>query len=360
MEAEGPSVSQAKLDSPVDMESLTETKGFSETRERIPTNVKAPDKASGNTSEKNDSTSQALRSSAMKDMEMRAQVTIKKKRNRRRGRRKSIINIANEVTDSNGTMEISKTTGTTETINATEAMNTNDATNTIEPDNTSKSKSSSNPTNTQKTASLFKGKFSRNEPKFGALSVQELVKVNVELRKVPVPPHRMTPLRANWMQIYEPIVKHLKLQIRMNLRSKSVELRTSQQTTDAGALQKGHDFVRAFLLGFAIPDAIALVRLDDLYIESFEVKDIRSTLKGDHLARAVGRIAGKDGRTKFTIENATKTRIVVADTKIHILGSYENTRLARHSISSLVLGSAPGKVYNKLRTVSARLNERKF
>lgn len=197
-------------------------------------------------------------------------------------------------------------------------------------------------------------------PKFAALTAKVLQKQGRQMRKVPVPPHRLSPLRKHWMEIYEPVVRHLKLQIRMHVQSKSVQLKISKETTDPGALQKGEDFVKAFILGFAVPDAIALIRLDDLYIESFEVKDIRSTLKGDHLARAVGRIAGKDGRTKFTIENATKTRIVVADTKIHILGSFENTRLARNAISSLVLGAAPGKIYNKLRTVSARLNEKNF
>lgn len=48
--------------------------------------------------------------------------------------------------------------------------------------------------------------------------------------------------------------------------------------------------------------------------------------------------SGKDGRTKLLIENVTKTRVVVADTKIHLLGSYQNIRVARHAICSLILG----------------------
>ncbi|KAI4867509.1 eukaryotic type KH-domain (KH-domain type I) [Hypoxylon rubiginosum] len=180
---------------------------------------------------------------------------------------------------------------------------------------------------------------------------------HIQSRKVPIPPHRFTPLKNAWPKIYPPLVEHLKLQVRMNVKNKRVELRTSKHTTDAGALQKGEDFVRAFALGFDVDDAIALLRLDDLYIETFEVKDVK-TLTGDHLARAIGRIAGKDGKTKFAIENASRTRVVLADSKIHILGGFKNIHIARESIVSLILGKPPGKVYNNLRTVSSRMKER--
>ncbi|TKA22456.1 Pre-rRNA-processing protein PNO1 [Salinomyces thailandicus] len=178
-----------------------------------------------------------------------------------------------------------------------------------------------------------------------------------EERKIRIPPHRMTPLKASWPKIYPPLVTHLHLQIRMNPAKKAVELRTSPHTTDPSALQKGADFLTAFTLGFDLDDAIALLRLDDLYIQSFEIKDVKG-LSGEHMGRAVGRIAGKDGKTKFAIENASRTRIVLADTKVHILGGFKNLSVAREAVVSLILGSPPSKVYGNLRTVSARMKER--
>ncbi|BBH04449.1 hypothetical protein Prudu_015595 [Prunus dulcis] len=164
------------------------------------------------------------------------------------------------------------------------------------------------------------------KPIFEPLKAHEMSDGRVQFRKVSVPPHRYSPLKKVWLDIYTPVYEQMKIDIRMNLKGRKVELKTRADTPDA------------FMLGFDVIDAIALLRMDELYVESFEIKDVK-TLRGEHLSRAIGRLSGKGGKTKFAIENATKTRIVIADTKIHILGSFANIKVARDSLCSLILGS---------------------
>lgn len=200
-----------------------------------------------------------------------------------------------------------------------------------------------------------------SKPKFKPLSESAASSLTAvakgQLRKIPIPPHRMTPLKTDWHKIYTPLVEMAGLQVRMNVGKKCVELKSSRYTSEQGMLQKGADFVKAFALGFEADDAIALLRMDDLFIDTFEIKDVK-TLQGDNLSRAIGRIAGKDGRTRFAIENASRTRLVIADTKIHILGNFGNIKIARDAVVALIRGSPPGKVYANLKTIGARQRQR--
>lgn len=51
-----------------------------------------------------------------------------------------------------------------------------------------------------------------------------------EYRRIPVPRHRLTPLRQNWDSILKTLVEHMKLQVRMNTKRHAIELKVSNQT----------------------------------------------------------------------------------------------------------------------------------
>lgn len=63
---------------------------------------------------------------------------------------------------------------------------------------------------------------------------REKLENGVEIRKISVPAHRYSPLKENWMKLFTPIVEHLHLQIRFNLKNRQVELRTCKDTKDIG------------------------------------------------------------------------------------------------------------------------------
>ncbi|KAL3819543.1 hypothetical protein ACJIZ3_005448 [Penstemon smallii] len=196
------------------------------------------------------------------------------------------------------------------------------------------------------------------KPNFKPVKAHEMSDNRVQFRKIPVPSHRLKPLRKEetWLRIYELVFHDMNVDIRMNPKRLQVELKTKPDTPEIGHLQKCADFVHAFILGFDVEDAKCLFQLDAMYVDSFEVKDVKM-LRGDHLSRAIGRISGKCGRTKHAIENATTTRIVVADTRIHILGSFAGIKVARNCLCSLILGSPAAKVYSKLRQLGSRLEK---
>jgi len=66
-------------------------------------------------------------------------------------------------------------------------------------------------------------------PVFKPLTQKQLISSQNEssYARISVPPHRYTPLKNHWMELYQPIVEHMKLQIRFNPKKRAIELRVS-------------------------------------------------------------------------------------------------------------------------------------
>ena len=180
---------------------------------------------------------------------------------------------------------------------------------------------------------------------------EEPVVVERDYRRVNIPAQRRSALLKNFDAIQEAIGQ-LQLDMRAAKNLTCIELRTSPKTVNPNAMQKAVDFIQAFCNGFEVSDALALVRLDDIYMDEFSVSDIK-ILNGDNLSRAVGRIAGKGGQIKYAIENATRTRIALNDQRVHLIGTVNNIRMAKRVICDLVMGSPANKIYAKLRNFQA-------
>ncbi|KAG5017701.1 hypothetical protein JHK85_023837 [Glycine max] len=149
----------------------------------------------------------------------------------------------------------------------------------------------------------WKLRLSHLKPKFEPLKPHEMSDGQVQFRKVNVPTH----LKKAWMDIYTPIYGQMKIDVRMNLKARRIELKTRPDTPDISNLQKCADFVHC----------------------SSALSSLRSRM------------------LKHLEEN---TCLVLLEGCL--------VKIARYSLCSLILGSPAGKVYSKLRAVTARLAER--
>ncbi|KAM0674972.1 pre-rRNA-processing protein pno1 [Gurleya vavrai] len=176
---------------------------------------------------------------------------------------------------------------------------------------------------------------------------------NFQIRSVNIPVYKINFFKSNWLQIYTPLVDLFDLQVRFNLQTKAIDLRS----TSTNDLERCAQFINTLLYGFLIEDAIKILKSKDLFIESFRVQDVKR-LANDHLARAVGRIIGREGKIKKAIEEATNTKTVIRDYEIFILGSVGNIEVCKRAICKLIMGSDPAKVCHSLNNVTDKIKDR--
>ncbi|HYA60687.1 MAG TPA: KH domain-containing protein [Candidatus Acidoferrum sp.] len=106
------------------------------------------------------------------------------------------------------------------------------------------------------------------------------------------------------------------------------------------------DVVKAIARGFSPERAYRLFDDEMVILDIIELSKSVSTPK--ELKRILGRIIGKDGKTREIIESLTGSYISVYGKTISVIGYPEQTQIVRKAIEMLVEGAPHGTVYGFL------------
>jgi len=123
---------------------------------------------------------------------------------------------------------------------------------------------------------------------------------------------------------------------------------------DALKLYTTREIIKAIARGFNPEVSLTLLKQDNV-LDIITLKD-RARTKND-LKRIKGRIIGKEGKARKTIEALTETYISVYGKTVAIIGFAENVNIARRAIEALIRGSPHSKVYSFLEKERKRLRK---
>ncbi len=106
------------------------------------------------------------------------------------------------------------------------------------------------------------------------------------------------------------------------------------------------DVVQAVGRGFSPERAISILDDDMLMLDVMDLSNIANTKSG--MARIKGRIIGKDGRTRETMERLTNSKISIYGKTVSLIGNPEQIKVTRTAIEMLIDGAPHGSVYSYL------------
>ena len=118
---------------------------------------------------------------------------------------------------------------------------------------------------------------------------------------------------------------------------------------------KVQDVIKAIAHGFN-PDVAMKILQDDLTV--LDVIDLSSYIPEKHLQRVKGRIIGKEGSMRKTIEDLLNVHVSVYGKTVSIIGDVESVAVAREAITMLIEGSQHSTVMRFLEKKRRELKMR--
>jgi ribosomal RNA assembly protein len=169
-----------------------------------------------------------------------------------------------------------------------------------------------------------------------------------------IPKDRIAVLIGKNGEIKKTIEEETKTKIKVDSKEGDVVVKGKY----ALGLLNAREVIKAISRGFN-PDYALLLLKSDYLFETIDVTDYAGKSKKT-LARLKGRVIGKEGKGRKTIEDLTHCYICVYGKTISIIGEPENATNARRAIDSLVQGSPHANVYRWLEKKRSAAKQQKF
>ena len=143
---------------------------------------------------------------------------------------------------------------------------------------------------------------------------------------------------------------------KIQVDSKEGEIKITGE--DSLGLFTAREIIKAIARGFN-PELARLILKSDYIFDTVTISDYTGKSKKSAL-RLKGRVIGKEGKSRRTIEEYTETHISVYGKTIGIIGRAENAIIARKAIESLLSGSTHTSVYKWLSKKRKEFEREKF
>ncbi|MFC1697242.1 KH domain-containing protein [Nanoarchaeota archaeon] len=156
-----------------------------------------------------------------------------------------------------------------------------------------------------------------------------------------IPKERIAVLIGKSGEIKRQIEKETKTKLDIDSKEGDIYIKGE----DSINLYNSREIIHAIGRGFNPEIALKLLKIDH-GIEFIDMQEYAKTKNS--MLRLKGRVIGKEGKSRFNIENFTDTDICVYGKTIAIIGTTENIAIAKKAIDSLLTGSPHSSVYKYL------------
>ena len=155
-----------------------------------------------------------------------------------------------------------------------------------------------------------------------------------------IPKERIAVLIGTKGEVKKQIEENTKTKIKVDSDEGDVFI----EGKDAVNLYMAREIVKAIGRGFNPEIANLLLKQDYCFI----LMDLSEECKPSDIKRIKGRIIGKEGKSRNTIEALTQCNISVYGKTVSVIGLNENALIAKEAIESLIRGKPHSKVYSLL------------